>query len=265
MRGDAVKHHEIKTAVQERYGKIATGRAKSCCGGGGCDDASADGTIGADRLGYTAAELREIPKDANLGLGCGNPAAIASLKIGETVLDLGSGAGMDCFLAAAQVGAKGRVIGVDMTPDMLAKARKNAEKAGKRNVEFRLGEIEHLPVADASVDVVISNCVVNLSPDKPQVYREAFRVLKKGGRVAISDVVATAELPEEVKNDPALYAGCMAGAAKASELKSMLKAAGFKDVKIEPKDASKEFIKDWAPGSKLEDFVLSANVTARKA
>ena len=256
-----MKKHEIKTEVQKRYGAIAKGEAASCCGGGSCET---DGAIEADRLGYTKAELSVIPKDANLGLGCGNPAAIASITKGETVLDLGSGAGMDCFLAAAQVGAKGRVIGVDMTPDMLLKARRNAEKTGKKNVEFRLGEIEHLPVGDATVDVVISNCVVNLSPDKPQVYREAFRVLKSGGRVAISDVVATAELPEDVKNDPALYAGCMAGAARVPELKSMLRRAGFKEIKIEPKDASREFIKDWAPGRKLEDYVLSANVTAKK-
>ena len=255
---------EIRGAVRERYGEIAKGNASRCCGGGSCKtDASARATDG-EKLGYSLEDLKSLPAGADMGLGCGNPQAIASLKAGETVIDLGSGGGIDCFLAARQVGPSGRVIGVDMTPDMVAKARRNAEKAGFSQVEFRLGEIEHLPVADNTADVIISNCVVNLSPDKPQVLRDAFRALKPGGRVAISDIVATAVLPSDVKKDMAVYTGCMAGASLIQDLEAMLKAAGFQDVKIEPKDASREFIKDWVPGRKFEDYVVSANITARK-
>lgn len=199
-----------------------------------------------------------------MGLGCGNPQAIAALQAGEVVLDLGSGGGFDCFLAASQVGDSGQVIGVDMTPAMISKARINADKGGYRNVEFRLGEIEHLPVADGTVDVIISNCVINLSPDKAQVFRDSFRVLKSGGRLAISDIVATAELPEDAKRDLALYAGCMAGASLIAELESMMHAAGFERISITPKDASREFIRNWAPGRKIEDFVVSANIEAFK-
>jgi SAM-dependent methyltransferase len=199
-----------------------------------------------------------------MGLGCGNPQAIAALQAGETVLDLGSGGGFDCFLAARQVGARGHVIGVDMTPDMVSKARANAAKSGDHNVEFRLGEIENLPVADASVDVIISNCVINLSPDKPRVFREALRVLKPGGRLAISDVVATAELPPQVRQDLALYTGCMAGAALVSDLEAMLRASGFTDIRITPKDESKSFIRDWAPGTDITNYVVSANIEAVK-
>ncbi len=197
-------------------------------------------------------------------MGCGNPHAIADLKAGEVAVDLGSGAGIDCFLAARRVGASGRVIGVDMTHEMLEKARGNARKSGFANVEFRLGEIEHLPIADNTADVILSNCVVNLSPDKPQVYRDAFRVLKPGGRIAISDVVATAEMPEAIKQDMSAYTGCMAGASYIGDLERMLKEAGFVDVRISPKNESKTFIKEWAPGSKIEDYVLSANIEARK-
>jgi ubiquinone/menaquinone biosynthesis C-methylase UbiE len=178
-------------------------------------------------IGYSEAELAAVPEGANLGLGCGNPQAIAALKPGETVLDLGSGAGFDCFLAARQVGPAGHVIGVDMTPEMIRRARDNAAKAGLANVEFRLGEIEYLPVADASVDVVISNCVINLSPEKLQVFREAFRVLRPGGRLALSDIVATAELPAAVRDDLTLFTGCMAGAAHIDELEQMLSEVGF--------------------------------------
>jgi SAM-dependent methyltransferase len=180
------------------------------------------------------------------------------------VLDLGSGGGFDCFLAARQVGARGHVIGVDMTPDMVSKARANAAKGGDTNVEFRLGEIENLPVADASVDVIISNCVINLSPDKPRVFREALRVLKPGGRLAISDVVATAELPPAVKQDLALYTGCMAGAALVSDLEAMLRASGFTNIRITPKDESKAFISEWAPGTAITDYVVSASIEAVK-
>jgi arsenite methyltransferase len=262
-----MQEEDIREAVRARYSAAAEGKASRCCGGndGSCGDAdlSASATEGA-KLGYSEADLASLPEGANLGLGCGNPQAIASLKPGEAVLDLGSGAGIDCFLAARQVGKLGRVIGVDMTPEMVSKARRNAEKGGFSKVEFRLGEIEYLPVADGVIDVIISNCVVNLSPDKPQVYQEAFRVLRRGGRIAFSDIVATAKLPENMKKDMAAYTGCMAGASLVGDLEAMLKAVGFVDIKIEPKDSSRQFIKDWVPGKRFEDYVLSANITARK-
>ena len=204
------------------------------------------------------------PEAANLGLGCGNPLAIASLNEGQVVLDLGSGAGFDCFLAARAVGKTGRVIGVDMTHEMLTKARKNAEKNGFTNVEFRLGEIEALPVADDSVDVIISNCVINLSPEKQRVFNEAFRVLKPNGRLAIADIVATAPLPDEIKDDWAAYTGCMAGASQITELENMLRASGFKEIKIAPKDSSRSFIREWLPGKRVEDYLLSATIEAVK-
>jgi arsenite methyltransferase len=252
---------QIRGAVRETYGKIAE-QGSGCCGSG-CGTAVVAGTT-AERLGYASEDAQAVPEGANLGLGCGNPQAIAVLKPGETVLDLGSGAGFDCFLAARAVGETGRVIGVDMTPEMLDKARGNAQKAGYSQVEFRLGEIEHLPVADSSADVIISNCVINLSPDKPQVFREAFRVLRPGGRLAISDVVATAELPNAVRRDLALYTGCMAGASQIDELETLLQNAGFIDIRIEPKDSSREFIHDWAPGRQVEAYVVSASIEAVK-
>jgi len=238
---------DIREVVRERYGRIAADApAEGCCGGG----SSCGSTITLD-IGYSEKELSQIPEGANLGLGCGNPQGIAALSPGETVLDLGSGGGIDCFLAAQQVGDTGKVIGVDMTPEMLARARANAAKSGVRNVEFRLGEIEHLPVSDKSVDVILSNCVVNLSPDKPAVFREAFRVLKPGGRLAISDMVAKGPLPEEVRNNLDSYTGCIGGAAEISEIEKMLSAAGFVDVRIAPKAASR-------------DLVVSASIEARK-
>jgi ubiquinone/menaquinone biosynthesis C-methylase UbiE len=218
----------------------------------------------AHAYGYSAEDTSAVPQGANLGLGCGNPIALASLRPGETVLDLGSGAGFDCFLAARAVGETGRVIGVDMTHEMLKKARANAEQGGYTQVEFRLGEIEHLPVADASVDVVISNCVINLSPDKPQVFREAFRVLKPGGRLAVSDVVATAPFPPEVQHDLSLRAGCVAGASLLDDLEGMLTAAGFVDMRIQPKDESKTFIREWVPGTTIADYLISASIEAVK-
>ena len=199
-----------------------------------------------------------------MGLGCGNPRAIASLQPGHTVVDLGSGGGFDAFLASREVGESGNVIGVDMTPSMLSKARENAEKAGFTNVEFRLGEIEYLPVADNSVDVIISNCVINLSPNKAQVFRDTFRILKPAGRLAISDVVATIEMPEEMRNDEKLYAGCMAGASLIKDIETMLSDAGFESINITPKDESRDFIRDWAPGSGVEEYVLSAYIQAVK-
>ncbi len=261
-----LKHDEVRQAVRQTYAKIAStenacGCGPNCCGGSA---APTDARVASMGLGYSTDEVESIPDGANMGLGCGNPQAIAALKPGETVLDLGSGGGFDCFLAAQQVGESGTVIGVDMTPDMVSKARRNAYNGGYHNVEFRLGEIEHLPVADGTVDVIISNCVINLSPDKQQVFRDAFRVLKSGGRLAISDIVATAVLPEEIKRDLALYSGCMAGASPITELEQMMRSAGFKLVNIAPKDASRSFIRDWAPGRNIEDFVVSAQIEAVK-
>ena len=217
------------------------------------------------RIGYSVEDLADLPEGANMGLGCGNPHAIASLQPGEVVLDLGSGGGIDCFLAAKAVGDKGRVIGVDMTPEMISKSREYAEKAKFSNVEFRLGEIEHIPAADNSADVIMSNCVINLSPDKPSVFRDAFRVLKKGGRLAVTDVVATAAMPDDVRENIELLAGCVAGAARMDELKAMLEEAGFSSIRINPKEESKEVIREWFPESRLEDYVVSATIEAVKA
>jgi arsenite methyltransferase len=259
---------EIRESVRKRYGEIAAKEQSGCgCTSSGCCSGPATAPQGSSslQLGYSLEELQAVPAGADLGLGCGNPQAIAALQPGETVLDLGSGAGFDCFLAARQVGATGQVIGVDMTAEMVAKARKNAGAAGYANVDFRLGEIEHPPVADASVDVIMSNCVINLSPDKPQVFREAFRVLRPGGRLAISDIVATAPLPEEVRNDLALYASCMAGAAHFEELETMLREAGFGDIRIQLKtEESRRFIQEWLPGSRVEEYVVSASIEAVK-
>lgn len=258
-----VRHDEIRQAVRQQYGLVAEsdgcGCGPACCG----STPAAAGAL-SQALGYSASETAIAPEGSNMGLGCGNPQAIANLKVGETVLDLGSGGGFDCFLAARQVADSGRVIGVDMTPAMVSKARANAAKGGYRNVEFRLGEIENLPVADGVVDVVISNCVINLSPNKPRVFADAYRALKPGGRLAISDVVAFAELPEEIQRDLALYTGCMAGASLISEVEDMLRDSGFQQIRITPKDESKTFIRDWAPGKAVTDYVVSANIEAIK-
>jgi ubiquinone/menaquinone biosynthesis C-methylase UbiE len=248
---------EIRESVRQRYREAALDQ-QPCCGTGTKIEMAV-------RLGYELGELHSIPAEANLGLGCGNPTAIARLKPGDVVLDLGSGAGFDCFLAARHVGQRGHVIGVDMTPEMIAKARLNAQKMELKNIEFRLGEIEHLPVADASVDVIISNCVINLSPDKPRVYREAFRVLKPGGRLAISDIVLLFPLPEQFRGELSRhYAECVAGAATADELREMLSAAGFVNVSITLKDSSREFIKDWSKEFRLEEYIASADIEAAK-
>jgi SAM-dependent methyltransferase len=215
-------------------------------------------------MGYSQDDVTGVPEGANMGMGCGNPQAIASLQPGETVLDLGSGGGFDCFLAAKAVGPDGHVIGVDMTPEMVSKARENAAKSQADNVEFRLGEIEHLPVADNSVDVIISNCVINLSPRKDEVFKEIFRALKTGGRLAVTDVVATAPLPDEVKKDLELYAGCVAGASQIGEVESMLTQAGFADIRVKPIDASKEMIREWVQDRTVADFIVSATIEARK-
>jgi arsenite methyltransferase len=246
----------IRDEVRRRYG--ASARGDSSCGDECCTKTAATD------LGYLDDDAAIAPEAANLGLGCGNPLAIASLKEGDVVLDLGSGAGFDCFLAARAVGLIGKVIGVDMTYEMLSKARENAQKNGFKNVEFRLGEIEALPVADNSVDVIISNCVINLSPEKERVFREAFRVLKSNGRLAIADMVATAPLPAEIRANWAAYTGCVAGASQISDLEKMLLTAGFTDVKIAPKDASRSFIREWLPGKKVEDYLVSATIEAVK-
>lgn len=253
----------IRAAVRESYGKVASQGGGGCCSTSDCcaPAPAADVSMG---LGYSSSEVTIVPEGANLGLGCGNPQAIAALKSGETVLDLGSGAGFDAFLAARAVGDSGRVIGVDMTPEMVDKARSNAVKGGYTNVEFRSGQIEALPVGDDTIDVIISNCVINLSPEKGRVFAEAFRVLKPGGRLAISDVVATAELPDEVRRDLALYTGCMAGASTIGELEQMMGAAGFAAIEIKPKDESREFIRTWAPGRGIEAYVVSATIEAIK-
>jgi SAM-dependent methyltransferase len=227
-----MKEEEVKKVVREGYGKIAQKNlsccapASSCCGS---QDLVQDIS---KRIGYSEEELKVVPEGANLGLGCGNPVALASLKKGEVVLDLGSGAGFDCFLAANQVGKTGRVIGVDMTAEMIDKARENARKGNYGNVEFRLGEIENLPAADNQVDVIISNCVINLAPDKKRVFKEAFRVLKPGGRLMVSDIVLLKELPEEIKNSVTAYIGCLAGAVSKNEYLGAIQAAGFQGTKI---------------------------------
>ncbi len=258
---------EVYEAVRTKYGGIAETVAGGCCpqAGSCCDDRGLAGLEDASvAVGYTREELSAVPQGSNMGLGCGNPLAIASLKVGETVLDLGSGGGFDCFLAAQAVGETGRVIGVDATPQMVTKARRLAVEHGFENVEFRLGEIENLPVADGSVDVIISNCVINLSPRKRRVFEEALRVLKPAGRLAVSDVVATAVLPDEMKADLELHTGCIAGASLVDDLERVLREAGFVNVRIEPKDDSREFIREWAPGMSVEDFVVSATIEAGK-
>ena len=256
---------DIRASVRETYSQIALAEASSCCAPDtSCCAPATPVQIGSAQLGYSEVDLTSVPVGADLGLGCGNPGAIAAMRPGETVLDLGSGAGFDAFLSARAVGPTGHVIGVDMTPAMVSKARANAAQGDYANVEFRLGEIEHLPVADASVDVIISNCVINLSPDKAAVFRDAYRVLRPGGRLAISDVVASAELPDDVRNDLHLYSGCVAGASLIADLEAAMAAAGFTEIRIDPKDESKAFIEQWAPGRSVTDYVVSATIEAVK-
>ena len=261
------KHpNEIRTVVRKKYGEVAKSDSTGCCPpvASCCGEPATPlenlGTL----IGYSQEELSVAPEGSNMSLGCGNPQAIAALKPGETVLDLGSGGGFDCFLAAKQVGDTGRVIGVDMTPEMITKARENALKGDYSNVEFRLGEIEHIPAADGSIDVIISNCVINLSPKKLDVFKEAFRILKVGGRLAISDVVATAQLPPEFKNNLDLLSACVSGAATVVEIKEMLQEAGFQDIQIRTQDESRELISHWVPGKNVQDYIVSASIEAVK-
>ncbi len=254
----ATNEDEIRAVVRTHYAEVA--RTDGACGcGPGCCAPAPGASL---RLGYAADDLAAAPEGADLGLGCGTPLSFARLAAGEVVVDLGSGAGIDCFLAARQVGDGGRVVGVDMTPEMLAKARENAARVDAKNVELRLGEIERLPLADRSADVVISNCVINLSPDKRAVFREAFRVLRPGGRVAVADIVASAPIPAALRDDPGALAGCVAGAPAIDELRAMIEEAGFVDVVIDVKEESRSFIRDWLPGSGAEGFVASAEIRA---
>lgn len=256
MSNGNLNQDRIRNTVRSAYAEVATA-GSGCCG-------TTVNPVQSEVIGYTGDQLSAAPQEADLGVGCGNPTALADLRPGETVIDLGSGGGLDCFLAAKEVGTAGRVIGIDMTPEMLSKARQNADKGGYTNVDFRLGEIEHLPVADASADVIISNCVINLSPDKAQVLREAARALKPGGRLHVSDIVETSPLPNHLKDDERLTCGCMAGAASVGALFDWLEDAGFVDISIEISEASRHFISDWAPGTGVENYVASAAITARK-
>ncbi len=249
------KENRLKNFVKNRYGQIAK-KSEACCS---CSGISV--TQQAKAIGYSLEELKEIPQSAIMGLGCGNPTALAGLKKGETVLDLGSGGGIDVFLAANRVGEEGWVIGVDMTPEMLRKARSNARKAGYRNVEFRLGEIENLPVEDESADVVISNCVINLSPDKEKVFSEAWRVLRPGGRLVISDIVTDRELPDDIRKSFSAWAECIGGALTRKEYMRAIKSAGFTRIRILDE---KVFLEEGL-SEKIKGRIISIKVEARKA
>lgn len=248
---------DTRTLVRDHYAKVS--RGDTGCAPGCCAPMPADQSR---RLGYSAEDLATTPEGADMGLGCGNPNAIASLRPGETVLDLGAGGGFDCFLAARAVGPTGKVIGVDMTPDMVTLARANARKVNATNVDFRLGEIEHLPVADGTVDVILSNCVINLSPEKQAVFDEAFRVLRIGGRLAISDVVAIAPIPDELTNEAGAICGCIGGAAPIEDIKSMLTRAGFKSISVTIAPNSAAIVESWMAG--VSRYVASATIVARR-
>lgn len=259
-------HRVVTENIKQRYGTIAQQRVVGgCCTGTcSCTPDPKDIAHNSSMLGYQEQDLATSAGEANLGLGCGNPLAFASLSEGETVLDLGSGGGFDCFLARRQVGEHGKVIGVDMTPQMIELARANATRLGYTNVEFIEGTIETLPVDDNSIDVIISNCVINLSLDKQQVFREACRVLKPGGRIAVSDIVATAELPDRIREDLRLHAGCIAGAEHVAAISRMLERAGFIGISLSPKDTSKEILSAWVPDSDLDRYVASYLIEATK-
>lgn len=252
---------KIRSTVREAYGAVAREKRQAGCCSAGTGCCSPGGTPSLN-VGYTAAELAAAPTDSNLGLGCGNPQAIASLQAGERVLDLGSGGGLDAFLAARQVGGQGHVIGIDMTPEMIDLARSNAATTGITNVEFRLGDAERLPVAAGTVDVIMSNCVINLVPDKGAVFREAFRVLAAGGRLAIADVVAVGEIPAESADSPQAYTGCISGAAPVAELERLMTEAGFDDVRITLPSGHADVVEAWQSGASRS--VASAFIEARK-
>ena len=260
-----MKETEVKKNVRENYARVAR-QEQSCCGNKGgspCCDGTQNAREVSRDIGYSEADIENAPEGANLGLGCGNPIALASLKEGETVMDLGSGAGFDCFLAANRVGEKGMVIGVDMTPEMVDKARENARKGGYNNVEFRLGEIENLPVADRTVDVIISNCVINLAPDKKRVFREAYRALKPGGRIMVSDIVLGRELPENIKNSIEAYVGCVAGASLENDYLEAIESAGFNDVRVVGESVFD--IKDIISSPEAQEIVESLEIPTEKA
>jgi arsenite methyltransferase len=259
---------QVRNKVRDYYANIAVNTPNSGCGCGTTESSCCGETYDAENvsqiLGYSKDDIKLIPEGSNMGLGCGNPQAVATLKESEVVLDLGSGGGFDVFLAAKLVGDTGKVIGVDMTPEMITKSRENTIKGNYSNVEFRLGEIEHIPVADASVDVIMSNCVINLSPDKPSVYQDAFRVLKSGGRLAIADVVATQEVPDELRQDMKRWSACASGAMVIDELEQLLEQIGFEDIRIVLDEKTKELVKEWAQGSELSDIFVSSYITAVK-
>lgn len=256
-----MEKHEVKAAVAEHYATIVK-EGRGCCDDSCCSETDTQSL--SESIGYSKDELASIPAEANLGLGCGNPQAIAELKPGEHVLDLGSGGGLDSFLAARQVGPTGSVIGIDMTTEMIHRARQNARKGDYRNVTFRLGEIEHLPVENDSIDVILSNCVINLSPDKPAVYREAFRVLKPGGRLAISDMVALKPLPKSLTENPAAYPGCIAGAETVDCLKEILAVIGFSDIRLTLKTQPAATEDSCCDSPSGEGLVVSADIRATK-
>lgn len=274
----AKTNEEVRETVRAGYADIAMGRRSCCCSGQRGNHA--DPARLATAIGYDAEALARLPDGANMGLSCGNPVAIAALREGQTVLDLGSGGGFDAFQAGEKVKASGRVIGVDMTPEMLAKARKNIEhytrRTGLDNVEFRLGEIEYLPVPDSSVDVVLSNCVINLSPDKPQVWKEIYRVLKPGGKVSVSDLALLQPLPDRVRGMAAALVGCVAGAVLVEETRDLLERSGFNAIVLTPKPDYVRNMQDWndplyrqiaetlPPGEEMADYVVSLSIEARK-
>ncbi len=256
--------NKLRSEVRRRYGNIAKSSGSCGCGPDCCGTKQKDARGSSLQLGYTGGELDSAPEGSNMGLGCGNPQAIAALRDGEVVLDLGCGGGFDCFLAAAKVGERGMVIGVDMTPEMVETARKNAAEGGYGNVDFRLGEIENIPSADNTADVIISNCVINLSPDKPRVFAEAFRVLKPGGRLAISDVVALGPLSEDVRNDLSLYTGCISGASPVGEIEAMLRECGFTGIRITVRTEMAPVVDSWATGITVSKHVAPASIEAVK-
>ncbi len=278
MSDNDASREQIREVVRDGYARVATGQATECCGTGCCGGDASEQL--AEAIGYSGAELQELPDGANMGLSCGNPTALASLEPGEVVVDLGSGGGFDVFLAGPKVGSGGRAIGVDMTPEMISKARRNLDeyrsRTGLANVEFRLGEIEHLPLADASADVIISNCVINLSPDKALVWREIARVLRPGGRVAVSDLALLKPLPPKLREMVEALVGCVAGAVMVEETEHMVAQAGLVEIGVEPKLGYVEAMSEWndplyqkiiqhlPSGSRASDYIVSVNVTAKR-